>query len=103
MRVSVLKELRERFLRLFKDRKGISLISLGRDLRESDKDPELDKLITDIMVKLNNKGIPHDLVPAGFIVLQEDYEDAMKIIVNCVETAKGYRTVRFSRGSLSSE
>jgi hypothetical protein len=87
MRVSVLKELRERFLRLFRDRKGVSLISLGRDLRESERDPELDKLMMDIMVRFNDSGIPHDLVPAGFLVLEEDYDDALKIVVDCVQTA----------------
>jgi hypothetical protein len=96
LRVSVLRELRERLLRLFRDRKGIKLISLGRDLRESERDPELDKLILDIMVELNNNGIPHDLVSAGFIVLEEDYEDALKIVTNCVEgaSAKGRATTR---------
>jgi hypothetical protein len=102
MRVSVLRELRERFLRLFRDRKGVSLISLGRDLRESERDPELDKLMMDIMVRFNDSGIPHDLVPAGFLVLEEDYDDALRIVVDCVQTAmaesvkvKGFRKVRF--------
>jgi hypothetical protein len=103
MRVSALKELRERFLRLFRDRRGISLISLGRDLRESERDPELDKLMMDIMVRFNDSGIPHDLVPAGFVVLEEDYEDAMEIVVDSVQSAmaefvkvRGFRKVRFS-------
>jgi hypothetical protein len=87
MRVSALKELRERFLRLFRDRKGVSLISLGRDLRESDHDPELDWLLNEIMVRFNDSGIPHDLIPQGFVVLEEDYEDAMKIVVDSVQAA----------------
>jgi hypothetical protein len=94
MRVSALKELRERFLRLFRDRKGVSLISLGRDLRESERDPELDKLMMEIMVRFNDSGIPHDLTPQGFVVLEEDYEVAMKIVVDSVQAA----TVKRAKG-----
>jgi hypothetical protein len=63
---------------------------------ESEKDPEFDKLLLDIMIGLNDNGIPHDLVPAGFIVLEEDYEDTLKIITNCIEgaSARGRATTR---------
>jgi hypothetical protein len=87
MRVSVLRELRERFLRLFRDRERVSIISLGRDLRESDHDPQFDQLLTKIMEKFNDNGIPHDIIPSlGFVVLEEDYDDALKIVVDCVQT-----------------
>jgi hypothetical protein len=88
MRVSVLNQLKERIIRLFRDRERVSVISLGRDLRESDHDPEFNQLLNEIMVRLNDNGIPHDIVPSlGFVVLEEDYEDAMKIVVDCVQAA----------------
>jgi len=87
MRVSALRELKERFLRLFRDRERVSIISLGRDLRESDRDPELNELLTEIMVRFNDSGIPHDLIPQGFVVLEEDYDDALKIVVDSVQAA----------------
>ena len=88
MRVSVLNELKTRIIRLFRDRERVSVISLGRDLRESDHDPQFDQLLTEIMEKLNDNGIPHDIIPSlGFVVLEEDYDDALKIVVDCVQAA----------------
>jgi hypothetical protein len=112
MRVAVLNELKERILRLYRDRERVSIISLGRDLRESDHDPEFNQLLNEIMVRLNDNGIPHDIIPSlGFVVLEEDYDDALKIVVECVQSAtvklakerrgvafatvKGFRKVRF--------
>jgi len=117
MRVAVLNELKTRIIRLFRDRERVSVISLGRDLRESDHDPQFDQLLTEIMEKFNDNGIPHDIIPSlGFVVLEEDYDDALKIVVDCVQaalanavkgrrgvafaTVKGFRKVRFpSSGS----
>ena len=113
MRVAVLNELKTRIIRLFRDRERVSVISLGRDLRESDHDPQFDQLLTEIMEKFNDNGIPHDIIPSlGFVVLEEDYDDALKIVVDCVQaalanavkgrrrvafaTVKGFRKVRFS-------
>jgi hypothetical protein len=102
MRVAVLNELKTRIIRLFRDRERVSIISLGRDLRESDHDPQLDQLLTEIMERFNNNGIPHDLIPQGFVVLEEDYDDALRIVVDCVQAAlanavKGRRNVRFAK------
>jgi hypothetical protein len=88
MRVAVLNELKTRIIRLFRDRERVSIISLGRDLRESDHDPQFDQLLTEIMERFNDNGIPHDIIPSlGFVVLEEDYEDAMKIVVDSVQAA----------------
>jgi hypothetical protein len=88
MRVAVLNELKTRIIRLFRDRERVSIISLGRDLRESDHDPQFDQLLTEIMERFNNNGIPHDIIPSlGFVVLEEDYDDALRIVVECVQTA----------------
>jgi hypothetical protein len=88
MRVAVLNELKTRIIRLFRDRERVSVISLGRDLRESDRDPEFNQLLDEIMVRLNDNGIPYDIIPSlGFVVLEEDYDDALKIVVDCVQTA----------------
>ncbi len=88
MRVAVLNELKERILRLYRDRERVSIISLGRDLRESDHDPAFNQLLDEIMVRLNDNGIPHDIIPSlGFVVLEEDYDDALKIVVDCVQAA----------------
>jgi hypothetical protein len=103
MRVSVLNELKERILRLYRDRDRVSIISLGRDLRESDHDPQFDQLLTEIMEKFNDNGIPHDIIPSlGFVVLEEDYDDALRIVVECVQSAmakfvKGRRDVMFAK------
>jgi hypothetical protein len=95
MKVSVLNELKERILRLYRDRERVSIISLGRDLRESDHDPEFNQLLNEIMVRLNDSGIPHDIIPSlGFVVLEEDYDDALKIVVDCVQAA----TVKHVKG-----
>jgi hypothetical protein len=88
MRVAVLNELKTRIIRLFRDRERVSIISLGRDLRESDHDPQFDQLLTEIMERFNDNGIPHDIIPSlGFVVLEEDYDDALRIVVECVQTA----------------
>jgi hypothetical protein len=103
MRVAVLNELKTRIIRLFRDRERVSIISLGRDLRESDHDPQFDQLLTEIMERFNNNGIPHDIIPSlGFVVLEEDYDDALKIVVECVQSAmaklvKGRRNVMFAK------
>jgi hypothetical protein len=103
MRVAVLNELKTRIIRLFRDRERVSIISLGRDLRESDHDPQFDQLLTEIMEKFNDNGIPHDIIPSlGFIVLEEDYDDALNIVVECVQAAmaklvKGRRDVMFAK------
>jgi hypothetical protein len=95
MRVTVLNELKTRIIRLFRDRERVSVISLGRDLRESDHDPEFNQLLNEIMVRLNDNGIPYDIVPSlGFVVLEEDYEDAMKVVVGCVQAAMVKRVGR---------
>jgi hypothetical protein len=40
------------------------------------------------MERFNDNGIPHDIIPSlGFVVLEEDYEDAMKIVVDSVQAA----------------
>jgi hypothetical protein len=103
MRVAVLNELKTRIIRLFRDRERVSIISLGRDLRESDHDPQFDQLLTEIMERFNDNGIPHDIIPSlGFVVLEEDYDDALKIVVECVQSAmaklaKGRRDVMFAK------
>jgi hypothetical protein len=103
MRVAVLNELKTRIIRLFRDRERVSIISLGRDLRESDHDPQFDQLLTEIMERFNDNGIPHDIIPSlGFVVLEEDYDDALKIVVECVQSAmaklvKGRRNVMFAK------
>jgi hypothetical protein len=103
MRVAVLNELKTRIIRLFRDRDRVSIISLGRDLRKSDHDPQLDQLLTEIMEKFNDNGIPHDIIPSlGFVVLEEDYDDALRIVVDCVQAAlanavKGRRNVMFAK------
>jgi hypothetical protein len=103
MRVAVLNELKTRIIRLFRDRERVSIISLGRDLRESDHDPQFDQLLTEIMERFNDNGIPHDIIPSlGFVVLEEDYDDALRIVVECVQAAmakivKGRRDVMFAK------
>jgi hypothetical protein len=103
MRVAVLNELKTRIIRLFRDRERVSVISLGRDLRESDHDPQFDQLLTEIMERFNDNGIPYDIIPSlGFVVLEEDYDDALKIVVECVQSAmakfvKGRRDVMFAK------
>jgi hypothetical protein len=95
MRVAVLNELKTRIIRIFRDRERVSVISLGRDLRESDHDPEFNQLLNEIMERFNDNGIPYDIIPSiGFVVLEEDYDDALKIVVECVQSA----TVKRAKG-----
>jgi hypothetical protein len=55
------------------------------------------------MERFNDNGIPHDVIPSlGFVVLEEDYDDALKIVVECVQSAmaksvKGRRDVMFAK------
>jgi hypothetical protein len=103
MRVAVLNELKTRIIRLFRDRERVSIISLGRDLRESDHNPQFDQLLTEIMERFNDNGIPYDIISSlCFVVLEEDYDDALRIVVECVQAAmakivKGRRDVMFAK------
>ena len=87
--VGVLRELKMKLMKLSVLKKGVKLISIGRDLREYEKDRELDELITIISNVLVVLGIPHEITPEGFVVLEEDYEDALEVI-------KGYTSQRAS-------
>ncbi len=50
------------------------------DIRGADTDDAFYNLVEAAVLELFSKGIPHIHVYEGLVVLEEDYEDAVKIV-----------------------